>query len=85
MKIHLLPVLVMTSLTVLLLRCSDPASANKETLVRTLQTLPNIAAGEYTYYWDGKNDNGDIVPAGVYLIRLITENHCELRKATVLK
>ena len=72
--IHLLLFVIMTSLTVLLIRCSDPASANKETLVRTLPTVP-LNPGEYSYFWDGKDDSDQYVEPGRY--------YCELYEATV--
>ena len=38
-------------------------------LVRT-ETFDGVGSGEVTFTWDGRNDDGDILPAGVYTVRL---------------
>lgn len=42
-------------------------------------------AGEYTTYWDGKDDNGSAVASGVYLYKLETDEYVETKKMILLK
>jgi glucose/arabinose dehydrogenase len=41
--------------------------------------------GTYTAFWNGRNDSGELVGSGVYLIRLKSGNRLILRRATLLK
>jgi PKD repeat protein/flagellar hook assembly protein FlgD len=43
--------------------------------VRTLLPLTNRGAGSYTDTWDGKNDQGQFVPQGVYRLILLYESN----------
>ena len=43
------------------------------------------APGEYSVSWDGKDEAGRIVPAGVYLVQLVAGNFVEERKVVVLR
>lgn len=40
--------------------------------------------GKRQLLWDGKDDDGQLVPAGVYFYRLITENKVEINKVLLL-
>jgi len=52
--------------------------------VRTL-TQGNYRSGEYTQKWDGRNDHGDVVPAGVYFIRLSTPAGEKTQRVTFVR
>ena len=43
------------------------------------------SAGNHRVTWDGKDKNNTIVPSGVYVYRIISRNHVEQRKMTVIK
>ena len=43
------------------------------------------APGEYNINWDGKDEAGRLVPAGVYLVRLVAGNFVAERKVVVLR
>lgn len=43
------------------------------------------AAGEYVYQWDGRNNSGDVVARGVYLIRVVAPGIDEYRKVLIVK
>jgi hypothetical protein len=40
-------------------------------VVRTLRTAAPLAAGSYTYTWNGRNDAGAFVPRGTYRSRVV--------------
>ena len=42
-------------------------------------------AGEYNVYWDGRNDNGELSPNGVYFYTLKINNYLTTKKAILLK
>lgn len=44
-----------------------------------------LAAGNHTIYWDGKNDKGQSVPAGIYFCKIITGRFSEARKLLILR
>ena len=52
--------------------------------VRTLVDR-ETSAGNHRVTWDGKDKNGTVVPSGVYVYRLISGEHVEQRKMTVIK
>jgi endo-1,4-beta-xylanase len=52
--------------------------------VRTLAS-GNRAAGLHTVQWDGLDDRGASVPAGVYLCRMAAGGFTEIRKLTLVK
>jgi endonuclease I len=56
----------------------------KVQLVRTLatQVLPK---GEHSYVWHGKDGKNNSVASGIYLYRLTTANHMQIRKMMLLK
>ena len=42
-------------------------------------------AGEYNVFWDGRNDNGELSPNGVYFYTLKANNYLTTKKAILLK
>jgi 3-phytase len=52
--------------------------------VRTL-SVGTLPAGDYARRWDGRNDAGEIVPAGVYLFRLENGNRVQIKKLMMIK
>ncbi len=42
-------------------------------------------SGEYNCLWDGKNDNGNVVNAGVYFYRLRMNDYSETKKMILIK
>ncbi len=51
----------------------------------TRVSFGQLAAGEYAYTWDGKNDNRQPVTSGIYLYRLETPFGIQAKKMTLLK
>ena len=51
-------------------------------IIRTLISGEQIA-GQHTVSWDQKDNNGSIVNAGIYFIRLDTENDCAQGKLII--
>jgi hypothetical protein len=56
-------------------------------LGRQIRTLaqPFREKGTYTVLWDGRNDLGEIVDSGVYMLKLAAGNKVLVRKMTFLK
>jgi flagellar hook assembly protein FlgD len=52
--------------------------------VRTLAT-GQMSAGDYTMIWDGRNDAGEIVPTGTYLVHLQNGNRKQIKKLLMMK
>jgi hypothetical protein len=54
---------------------------------RTVRTLENGAmiAGQHATQWDGRNDRGDPVSAGVYFIRLHTNSGVRTQRVTIVR
>ena len=54
---------------------------------RLVKTLANreFAAGEHNLYWDGSNDDGQLVSRGVYFYQLRTPSFVSQKKLAVLK
>lgn len=52
--------------------------------VRTLFSEPAMAAGEHVAAWDGLDDRGARVPAGVYFGALRTARHTETRRLVLI-
>ncbi len=48
----------------------------------TVQTMP---AGEHTIVWDGKDENGSIMPSGVYIYKLRSNNYEESKRMELIK
>jgi hypothetical protein len=53
--------------------------------VRTLVNSKNQSPGTYSVIWDGKNENGNIVPSGVYFYYLETPDFKQSKKMLFLK
>jgi len=43
------------------------------------------STGHYHINWNGKNTIGDIVPSGIYLYRLVSNEFCSTKKLTIIK
>ena len=54
-------------------------------VVRRLVSEPSKAPGRYTVRWDGRNEIGHRVPAGVYFYRLKAEGFAETKKLVVVR
>jgi len=54
-------------------------------LVRTLVTEPAHSAGRHTVRWDGRDDDGRAIAAGVYFARLIVDAESTASKMVLLK
>jgi len=52
--------------------------------IRTIATGTE-AAGVYTYSWDGKADDGQTSPSGVYFLRAVSENQRSTKKVGFLQ
>ena len=52
---------------------------------RILRQLQNsvLLGGEYEIRWDGTNKSGQVLPAGMYLIRLTTDKEVIVKKVTL--
>jgi flagellar hook assembly protein FlgD len=51
--------------------------------IRTLADTP-LAAGRYSFAWDGRSDSGERAPSGVYVARLSSAGRMLTRRATLL-
>lgn len=56
-------------------------------LGQTVRTLINkyMETGEYQFQWDGMNDSGKMVGAGLYLYQLSANNFMQIKKMVVLE
>jgi len=56
-------------------------------LGKEIKTLleKNLPAGEHTVQWDGKNNEGNILPGGVYFIQMIADSYQKIIKTVLLK
>lgn len=52
--------------------------------VKVLDNSVKLSSGTYSYYWDGTNDYGKRLSAGLYLYQLKTDNHMEIKKVVLL-
>ncbi len=43
-------------------------------LVRTLWSGKKFSAGKYTNYWDGRDDEGNLVESGTYYVKVLSNN-----------
>jgi hypothetical protein len=53
--------------------------------VRSLLKGENIGAGGHTLIWDGRDENGRLVPSGAYIYRITAGDFSAWRKMTLLK
>lgn len=44
-----------------------------------------LNAGQYTFSWDGKNLSGELLPSGIYFVRLMSPNFNEIRRLLLMK
>ena len=54
-------------------------------LVRTFAKTQNLKPGAYTMSWDGKKENGELLPAGVYFVKLKAGSSVLTKKVTLLR
>ena len=47
--------------------------------------LGKLSSGNQSVEWQGKDDFGNDVPSGIYVYRLQSDMHSEVRKMTLLK
>ena len=67
------------------LRCSDPLSEEqKETLVRKLVNGEQVATGNYSIFWDGRDDKDKRLPAGTYVCNFWTKDYGQQITMTAL-
>jgi hypothetical protein len=52
--------------------------------IRTIVST-NLPVGAYTTYWDGRDDRGESVASGLYLVAIIEPRRVEIKKVVVLK
>jgi hypothetical protein len=45
----------------------------------------NLPSGEHTIQWDGKDDEGNTLPSGIYFIQMIADSYQKTIKAILLK
>jgi flagellar hook assembly protein FlgD len=53
-------------------------------MVRSLKA-GMVSAGSYEIVWDGKNDSGDVVPTGIYIMRLDAGGNVFTKKMAFVK
>lgn len=69
---------------------TDPASVTLRIVtvagraVRTLAARESMAAGPHDRRWDGQDDAGDVVPAGMYVVRLQVGERVLTRKLALI-
>jgi len=63
------------------LRVYDPAGK----LVRTLTDRERVGPGRHEVIWNGRNEAGDAVAAGIYFARLEAGGHTEIRGMALVK
>jgi|GEM_PF-1869747 hypothetical protein len=69
----------------LALRCGDPLSeSDKATLVRTLVDGP-VEAGEYSLFWDGRDNRDSLLAAGIYSCQFTTRDFGDRIDMTALE
>jgi hypothetical protein len=54
-------------------------------LVRILVSEKMLETGRYLYRWDGLDNQGNIIPSGLYIIRMNTKNFQAVQKIILLK
>ncbi len=66
---------------------SEVAVVIYDLLGKEVRTLINATrnAGVYTIQWDGKNQEGQALPSGMYFCRMKTPNYTRVMKMTLLK
>lgn len=54
-------------------------------LISTVVNNQELSPGEHSFSWDGKNDNGQSVAAGIYFLKMITGKYSATRKMLLLR
>lgn len=67
-------ILFLFFLIVLMLGCSDPLSEEEKKAVVTTLFTGFLESGEYSFFWNGKNEAGENAQAGTYYARLYSLN-----------
>jgi flagellar hook assembly protein FlgD len=44
-----------------------------------------FAAGPHTVTWNGRDSEGEVMPSGIYVVRLESESRVESRKVTLIR
>jgi len=57
----------------------------KGSIVRTLLDEVVVSTDQHEVIWDGRDDHGQLVPAGVYVYRLEAETFSAAKRMTLLK
>ena len=76
-----------TEIKVIIEEQSDIKVLAYNTLGKEIRLLlnENLPAGEYTIQWDGKDNEGNDLPGGVYFIRMIARSYYKTIKTILLK
>jgi len=56
---------------------------NESNIVKTLYT-GDINSGNFMFFWDRLNDNGELVPAGKYYVNVCYDNRYTSTKKTLI-
>jgi hypothetical protein len=66
---------------------SDVSLTVYNLLGQTVRTLisEKVAAGAHTAHWDGRNENGENVPSGIYFYKLYTPEFSQTNKMVLLR
>lgn len=54
-------------------------------LIRSIKVKKSKEEKSFAIKWDGKNDIGDTVPSGIYLVRFLIANKSKTQKVTILR
>lgn len=54
-------------------------------LIRTVVNSQKLSPGEHLFTWDGKNDNGQLAAAGIYLFKMKSGSYSATRKMILMK
>jgi hypothetical protein len=76
-----------TKMTIALPKIAQVEMVVYNILGQKVKTLVNEIrpAGYHTIEWNGKNDNGNVVPSGVYFIRMVSDTYTKVNKVLMLK
>ncbi|MEA3501066.1 MAG: FlgD immunoglobulin-like domain containing protein, partial [Candidatus Marinimicrobia bacterium] len=53
--------------------------------VATTLVKNNQTAGSYQLHWNGKNENGKLLPSGIYLLKIVTGNYTKTNKMVLMR
>jgi len=63
--------------------CEDPVSSNQPEVIKTL-VQGRLNTGQYSVFWDGKDENNNFVEPGTYLVWLTARSFTYEIKMTAL-